>query len=123
MPIENTSSPFSVVHLRGMGGAFARVGNDETAFANRDKRYFFAAIAVWLDAAEDGAPHRAWAESLFEKVRHEGSGAYVNFLDNEGEDRIREAYGANYERLAAIKAKYDPMNLFRFNQNIRPLAS
>jgi FAD binding domain/Berberine and berberine like len=118
--IENASSPFSVVHLRGMGGAFARIGNDETAFANRDKRYFFAAIAVWLDAAEDGAPHRAWAESLFEKVRHEGSGAYVNFLDNEGEDRIREAYGANYARLAEIKAKYDPTNLFRFNQNIRP---
>jgi hypothetical protein len=121
--IENASSPFSVVHLRGMGGAFARVANDETAFANRDKRYFFAAIAVWLDASENGAPHRAWAESLFEKVRHEGSGAYVNFLDNEGEDRIREAYGeANYSRLTHIKAKYDPRNLFRFNQNIRPRA-
>jgi hypothetical protein len=122
--IENASSPFSVVHLRGMGGAIARVANDDTAFANRDKRYFFAAIAVWLDAAEDSAPHRAWADSLFQEVRHEGSGAYVNFLDNEGEDRIREAYGeANYARLARIKAKYDSTNLFRFNQNIRPAAS
>jgi hypothetical protein len=121
--MDHASSPYSVVHLRGMGGAIARVRNDETAFANRDKRYFFAAISVWLDAAEDGAPHRAWAESLFEEVRHEGSGVYVNFLDNEGEDRIREAYGeANYARLAQIKAKYDPANLFRFNQNIRPQA-
>jgi FAD/FMN-containing dehydrogenase len=119
--LDNATSPYSIIHLRGLGGAFARVGNEETPFTNRERRYFFAAIAVWLDPEENGDIHRIWTNSLWQAVRHEGSGVYVNFLDNEGEARIREAYGqANYARLARIKAKYDPDNMFRFNQNIRP---
>jgi FAD/FMN-containing dehydrogenase len=118
---RQASSPYSIVHLRGLGGAFARVGDEETPFTNRQKRFFFAAIAVWLDAEEDEATHAAWTQALWQAVRHEGSGVYVNFLDNEGEDRIREAYGdANYARLAQIKAKYDPTNFFHYNQNILP---
>jgi hypothetical protein len=122
--IEQSSSPFGMFHLRGLGGAMSRVAPDATAFANRTQKYFVSIINVWLDPAEDPAVHQRWTESLWQKIRHEGSGVYVNFLEKEGEDRIREAYpGGAYERLAAVKAKYDPENLFRFNQNVQPKQS
>ena len=121
--VQHATSPFSMVQLRGLGGAVARVGGDATAFAHRDRRYFVAIIGLWLDAAEDPAPHRAWTEALWRAIRPEGSGVYVNFLENEGADRVRDAYPpATYARLAEIKRKYDPRNVFRFNQNILPRA-
>lgn len=121
--IRHASSPFSLVHLRGLGGAYARVGRDETAFAHRDRRYFVAVIGLWLDLSESGAAHEAWTATLWEKLQPEGSGVYVNFLEREGEGRVRQAYpGATWERLREIKAKYDPDNLFRLNQNIPPKA-
>ena len=119
--MERATSPYSLIHFRGMGGAVARVGADATAFAHRHQRYFVAIIGVWLDAAEDAAVHGAWTERIWQAIRHEGSGVYVNFLEDEGADRVREAYpGATYDRLAAIKRRYDPGNLFRFNQNVPP---
>jgi hypothetical protein len=118
------SSPMNLVQFRGLGGAMAAVPPDATAFGQRDKNYLVLIVSCWSDAAEDPAPHHAWTESLWQKVRADGSGVYVNFLENEGEERIREAYGsANFARLAEVKAKYDATNLFRFNQNIRPAAS
>jgi FAD/FMN-containing dehydrogenase len=67
--------------------------------------------------------HELWTASLWKAIRHEGKGVYVNFLENEGEDRVREAYpNGTYERLRAIKTAYDPDNLFRSNQNILPKA-
>ncbi len=121
--MEQATSPYSMVHLRGMGGAVARVPVDATAFAHRDQRHFVAIIAIWLDAAEDAVVHTGWTESLWQTIRPEGSGVYVNFLENEGADRVREAYPpATYARLADIKRRYDPENLFRFNQNIPPRA-
>jgi FAD/FMN-containing dehydrogenase len=120
--MRQTTSPFSLVEFRGLGGAMARVGSDKTAFAHRDKRYFVSIIGVWLDAAEDAAEHRAWVESLWQEVREEGAGVYVNFLDeDEGKERILDAYPvATVARLAEIKGRYDPQNLFTFNHNIRP---
>jgi FAD/FMN-containing dehydrogenase len=119
--MERATSPYSIVQFRGLGGALAHVGNEETAFANRDKRYLFSAIGVWLDAAEDAAPHRAWTESLWQQVRPEGEGVYVNFLADDGPSRIREAYpDSTYARLVEVKRTYDPHNLFSFNQNIVP---
>jgi FAD/FMN-containing dehydrogenase len=119
--LHSATSPYSIIQFRGLGGALARVSNDATAFAHRDKRYFVAAIAVWLDAAEDAAVHSAWTTRLWEAIRPEGSGVYVNFLENEGAERLRDAYPpATLARLAEIKRKYDPQNMFRFNQNIRP---
>jgi FAD/FMN-containing dehydrogenase len=119
--IAHSSSPFSLVHLRGMGGAVAKVAPDATAFAHRTQKYFVAAINVWLDPSEDPAVHQAWTEALWEQIKHERSGVYVNFLEKEGDARIREAYPAGtYERLVEIKMKYDPENVFRFNQNIAP---
>jgi FAD/FMN-containing dehydrogenase len=121
--MEQASSPFSLIQLRGMGGGMARVGNDATAFAHRDKRYFVAIIGLWLDAAEDPAMHSTWTESLWQTIRPEGSGVYVNFLENEGANRVRDAYPpATFARLVEIKRKYDPQNIFRFNQNIPPQA-
>ena len=119
--MERATSPYSIVHFRGLGGAYARVGNEETAFAHRDKRYLFAAIGVWLDPTEDATPHRAWTEALWQQVRPEGDGVYVNFLADDGPRRIREAYPeATYARLAEVKRTYDPHNLFKRNQNVPP---
>lgn len=119
--VREATSPFSSVQIRGLGGAMARVEPDATAFAHRDQRYFVAVIAVWLDPAEDPAPHQAWTESLWEVLRPEGSGVYVNFLENEGASRVREAYpDETWERLMTLKQRYDPDNLFHFNQNIPP---
>jgi len=121
--MRQPSSPFNLVQFRGLGGALARVSNDATAFAHRDRRYFVAIIGLWLDPNEDQAPHRAWTEALWRVIRPEGAGVYVNFLEREGAARVRDAYPpATFERLAAIKAKYDPENVFHFNQNIPPRA-
>ena len=119
--MKRASSPFSLVQFRGLGGAMARVANDATAFAHRERRYFVAIIGLWLDASEDPAVHEAWTAALWQTFHREGNGVYVNFLEVEGPDRVREAYPpATYARLAAIKRRYDPGNLFRFNQNVPP---
>jgi FAD/FMN-containing dehydrogenase len=119
--IEQASSPFSLVQFRGLGGAFARVPSDATAFAHRSQQYFVAIIGIWLDPSEDGAVHGAWTQALWKTIRPEGSGVYVNFLEDEGADRVRDAYpAATLARLAEIKRKYDPTNFFRFNQNVSP---
>jgi FAD/FMN-containing dehydrogenase len=119
--MQRASSPFSLIQFRGLGGAMARVANDATAFAHRQRRYFVAVIGLWLDADEDATVHEAWTAALWRTIRHEGCGVYVNFLEVEGPDRVREAYPpATYARLAAIKRRYDPRNLFQFNQNVSP---
>lgn len=82
---------------------------------------FASILSVWMDGSQDPAPQRAWTDELWEKIRDEGSGAYVNFLESEGNDRTLDAYpDETYARLAAIKQVYDPENLFRRNQNIQP---
>jgi FAD/FMN-containing dehydrogenase len=121
--LHGATTPYSIIQFRGLGGTMARVGSDATAFAHRDKRYFVAVIAIWLDAAESADVHSAWTNALWQAIRHEGSGVYVNFLEREGADRVRDAYPpATFARLVEIKRKYDPANLFRFNQNIPPQA-
>ncbi|HMQ34007.1 MAG TPA: FAD-binding oxidoreductase [Chloroflexaceae bacterium] len=121
--MERASSPYSVVEFRALGGALARVGAAETAFAHRERRYFFAIIGLWFDAAEDPAVHNAWTEALWRIVRPEGAGVYVNFLEDEGAERVRDAYPpATFTRLAEVKHRYDPRNLFRLNQNVPPRA-
>ncbi len=119
--MKNASSPYSLIQFRGLGGAMARVSPQATAFAHREQDYFVAIIGLWLDAAEDAARHQTWTETLWATIRPEGSGVYVNFLENEGPDRIREAYPpVTYAYLADVKRRYDPENLFHFNQNILP---
>jgi FAD/FMN-containing dehydrogenase len=107
-----------MVQLRGLGGAMARVPAGATAFGHRSARVLFAVITVFEGPAE---PHVAWTEALFDAVRPLARGVYSNFLDDEGEGRIREAYPAEtFVRLAEVKRRYDPSNLFRLNQNIAP---
>lgn len=119
--VEHASSPFSMVQFRGLGGVMARVGAEATAFAHRDKRYLVTILGLWMDETEDATPHRTWMDAVWPAIRAGGAGAYVNFLDDEGPERIREAYPLpTLARLAEIKRTYDPHNMFRFNQNIAP---
>jgi FAD/FMN-containing dehydrogenase len=119
--VARPAGPFSLINLRGLGGAMARVPDDATAFAHRQRRYFVAIIGLWFDPVEDAAKHEAWTAALWNAVCHEGDGVYVNFLEHEGPERVHDAYPpATYARLAAIKRRYDPGNLFRFNQNVPP---
>ena len=119
--VEHASSPFSMVQFRGLGGAMARVEAEVTAFAHRDARYMVTALALWMDESEDATPHRTWMDAVWPAIRAGGTGAYVNFLEDEGPDRVREAYPLpTLARLAEVKRVYDPHNMFRFNQNIAP---
>jgi len=113
-------SPRSVVVLEQFGGAVARVAPGATAFGHRDVEYDFFPASIWTDPA-DSERQIAWARELWEATKPFGTGGvYVNDLGDEGEDRVRAAYGGNYTRLAAVKAKYDPANFFRLNQNVKP---
>jgi hypothetical protein len=111
------------VQLRVLGGAVADVPSDATAYAHRTSR-IMVNIAAFYDGEEDRARRTAWVEDLMAALRQGDDGAYVNFLADEGPDRVRAAYpGATWDRLAAVKATYDPGNLFRLNQNVPPRAS
>ena len=118
--VSEMPSPTTGVGLQQMHGAASRVDPTATAFPHRDEHYDFLILSQWADPAESER-NVQWTRSLFEAMEpfFEG-GVYVNNLGDEGEDRVREAYGANYERLQALKGKYDPTNLFRLNQNIKP---
>ena len=114
-----SDAPLRAVQLRPLGGAMARVANDETAFAHRD-RAVLANVAAFYAGPEDVDAKTAWVEGLTDALR-DGTAAYVNFISDEGPARVRDAYpGATYERLAAIKRRYDPDNVFRRNQNVEP---
>lgn len=118
--MPNGKAMMNMVQIRGLGGALASVPVEATAFSDRDARYLTSIIAVWADVNEDSTPHKEWIRSLWGEIRHEASGVYVNFLETETEERIIESYGENYERIVQLKRKYDPKNMFRFNQNIKP---
>ena len=107
-----------VTQLRVLGGAMARVPVEATAFAHRSSR-IMAAIAAFHDGPEDRAMKEAWVDRLMARLRQNDDGAYVNFVGDEGPERVRAAYpGATWRRLVEVKARYDPTNLFRRNQNI-----
>ena len=113
--------PHCEIHFGHMGGAIARVGEDETAFSYRNAHFALIAIAHWIEP-HDEEEHIAWGRGLGEAVRPHTVGTYVNFLGDEGDERIKYAYGseAKYDRLVALKRKWDPDNLFCLNQNIKP---
>ncbi len=106
--------------LRVLGGAMAGVPADATAFANRTRRFMVSVAAVY-ERPDEAAVHGPWVDELATKLRNGDVGAYVGFLGDEGEERVREAYPpATLDRLAEIKRRYDPTNLFRLNQNVSP---
>lgn len=117
---REVTSPYSSVLIEQLGGAVSRVREDETAFSHRGSPYDLVIMPMWSDPAES-AKHIRWADELWDAMRpFSPGGVYVNYLSNEGEERIKAAYGSNYERLVTLKNKYDPVNLFRCNQNIKP---
>jgi FAD/FMN-containing dehydrogenase len=121
--LDASDAEMRVAQLRVLGGAMARVPADATAFAHRRSR-IMVAVAAFYEGPDDKPRRQAWVDE-FCAAHHQGDdGAYVNFLNDEGEARVRAAYpGATWDRLAEIKTRYDPTNLFRLNQNIPPRAS
>jgi FAD/FMN-containing dehydrogenase len=118
--IGRSSGMMAVAQLRVLGGAMARVPDDATAFAHRGRRIMVNVAALYQDP-DEAAVHEAWATEFASALNNGAPGAYVNFLNEDGEARIREAYPEpTWSRLAAVKARYDPTNLFRLNQNIPP---
>ena len=99
----------------------ARVPVDATAFAHRNSR-IMVNVAALYDQPNQKSTHEAWVADFSRALQQNDAGAYVNFLGDEGEERLRAAYpGGTWERLATIKAQYDPTNLFHLNPNIQPV--
>jgi FAD/FMN-containing dehydrogenase len=118
--IQASTGSMAVAQLRVLGGAMARVPPDATAFAHRGSR-IMVNVATLYERPGEKATHEAWVTDFAAALRQGDGGVYVNFLGDEGEARIRVAYpGSTWDRLAAIKGRYDPTNLFRLNQNIPP---
>jgi hypothetical protein len=117
---KEVPSPWSAVEIEQFGGAVNRVGANETAFGQRGAAYNLIAVSVWSDASDDDA-NIAWTRGIWQAMQpHVRAEAYVNYFSGDEQDRVQTAYGAKYARLAALKRTYDPTNLFRMNQNIKP---
>jgi len=115
-------TPITDIVIWHHGGAMSRVGETDTAYAGRDAPFLVTAEASWTDPSQTDEAI-AWGREVWGAMeRHSTGGVYLNFpgLGEEKEELVRAGYGVNYERLAALKAKYDPSNLFRMNMNITP---
>jgi len=121
--LEKGPQSMNFFQIRPIGnGAMQRVSPEATAFSHRDTNFMFAVIDHWEDEADD-RENNEWVQSFWDAIKDRRHGVYSNFLQDEGEARVREAYtNATFERLAELKAKYDPTNLFSGNENIAPKA-
>jgi FAD/FMN-containing dehydrogenase len=120
--VSRLPSPHCEIFLGHLGGAAARVAPDAMAFSRRDAEFIINVHTRWEQPADD-ARCVGWAREFFTAMAPHALGSvYVNFMPEDEADRVPAAFGPNYARLAAIKAKYDPKNLFRMNQNIQPAA-
>jgi FAD/FMN-containing dehydrogenase len=110
----------STIHIYPINGACNRVKPDATAFAYRDARFATVVAGMWPDPA-DNAKNTAWVKGYYAALKpHALAGGYVNFMAGDDQEKVRDNYKGNYDRLASIKKKYDPDNLFHMNQNIKP---
>jgi FAD/FMN-containing dehydrogenase len=108
------------IHIHDLGGAVARVGEDETAFSGRDSRYALNIVCGWQDPADDEA-NLAWIRDVGARLDEFCTGAvYSNFMGSEGDERTKAAYGDKLPRLQALKRAWDPDNVFHRNQNVTP---
>jgi FAD/FMN-containing dehydrogenase len=116
---KKTPNVSSSMHLHPINGAAQRVGADETAFGHRDKSFAPVIVGIWPDP-NDNEANTKWVKDYYAAIHPHsgGEGGYVNFMSGDDDHRVAENYGANYERLTSVKAKYDPYNLFHVNQNI-----
>jgi hypothetical protein len=122
--LESSDASLRVAQFRMLGGAYARVREYATAYAHRSSQIMVNVAAFHDGTPEDQAVRQAWVERFARALRQGDDGAYVNFLSEEGPERVRAAYpGATWDRLIEIKGRYDPTNLFHLNQNIPPDAS
>jgi FAD/FMN-containing dehydrogenase len=120
--VRTTNALAAAVQIRVLGGSMARVPADATAFAHRGSPIMIAVAAV-VGSLDDLPAHQSWLEEFAAALNQGDDGKYVNFIVDEDEAAVRKAYpGATWDRLAAIKARYDPTNLFHLNQNIAPAA-
>ncbi len=118
--LERSDAMIRVAQLRALGGAMARVPVDATAFAHR-QRGILVSMAAFYDGEDDRVEKQAWLDGMAASVAGDPPGAYANFMHDEGEARVHDAYpGATWDRLAAIKRRIDPANLFHRNQNVPP---
>jgi FAD/FMN-containing dehydrogenase len=118
--IQASDAMMAATQIRVLGGAVARVPRDATAYAHRDSRIMVNVAAMYQDP-EERPKHAEWVNGLADELRQDDEGAYVGFLADEGEARVRAAYpGPTWDRLREVKRKYDPDNVFRLNQNIPP---
>jgi FAD/FMN-containing dehydrogenase len=118
--LQASTAMMAAVQLRVLGGAAARVPVDATAYAHRQSR-IMVNVAALFGSPDEAPVHEPWVTGLADALRQDDQGAYVGFLGDEGEERVRAAYpGSTWERLAAIKRRYDSDNLFRLNQNVPP---
>jgi hypothetical protein len=118
--LSKSDAMVRVAQLRALGGAMARVPADATAYAYRSKP-MLVNVAAFYNGPEDRVVRQAWVSEFAKAVQPNDTGAYVGFLNDEGDARVRAAYpGSTWDRLTRIKAIYDPTNLFRLNQNIPP---
>ncbi|MPZ73843.1 MAG: FAD-binding protein [Nitriliruptorales bacterium] len=116
----NVPHVHSTMHLYPLNGAPQRVAPDETAFAYRDANIAAVIVGMWPDAADNDRNIR-WVRDYWEAIHpHDAEGGYINFMSGDDQDRIHANYRGNYDRLTAVKAAYDPDNLFHLNQNIQP---
>ena len=116
---KKTPNVSSSMHLHPINGAAQRVGADETAFGHRDKNFAPVIVGIWPDP-NDNQANTKWVKDYYAAIHPHsgGEGGYVNFMSGDDDHRVAENYGANYERLTSVKAKYDPYNVFHVNQNI-----
>jgi hypothetical protein len=116
------TSPRSYTIIFQLGGALARVPEDATAYPQRDAAFNVNINAAWLEDDLGADEHIRWTRDFYAAIEPQvGGRVYVNFLGEEGQDRVRAAYGeTKYARLAALKRTWDPGNVFRLNQNIAP---
>jgi FAD/FMN-containing dehydrogenase len=119
--VDPLPGPYSNVFIEPLGGAISRVSPDDTAFPHRSVSFGFGISSGWEDPAQDEAGI-SWTRALHEKMRpHAASGVYSNYIDTDDADRVEASYGENLQRLQAVKAKYDPANLFnQANQSVVP---
>jgi hypothetical protein len=119
----NRPGPLVQLLMEPMGGAIGRVADDETALGRRDVPWCYHALSMWMEPdAETADAHVAWAKDMAEDLKpHTVDGVYLNYISDTGDERVRSTYGPEkYDRLVALKDRYDPDNLFRLNQNIKP---
>jgi FAD binding domain/Berberine and berberine like len=118
--IGTIPSPETIIELAYLGGAAAQIAAEETAFGDRSTPFVLTLLANWSEASDD-ADNISWVRGLFQALRPAMKpGVYVNFMSNDEQDRVPEAYRDRWDRMVAVKTHYDPNNLFRLNQNVPP---